>query len=128
MRLSFRLDDSGRVHVTGQCAADAVVACGRCVEDVPVRLRAAIDARLVRTEAEARALIADSDVIVAPKREVSVAALIEDDLLLSVPEAGCGDPEQCHNAPPMEYPPGAGEAAPVQAGPFAALAALKDDP
>ena len=127
MQLSFRLDDSGRVHVTGECAADAVVACSRCAEDVPVRLRAAVDARLVRSEAEARALIADCDVIVAPDREVSVAALIEDDLLLGIPEVGCDEPEQCRNAPSMACPAGAAEATPVRAGPFAALAALKDN-
>ncbi len=95
------------------------------MEDVAVRVCATVDACVVRSEAEACEMIADFDVIVAPSREVEVAQLVEDDLLLGLPETGCGGGEPCPNAPPTEYPAPDGGAAPVRAGPFDALAALK---
>ena len=125
VELGFRIDGSGRVQVAGEALASATVACSRCMEDVPVRVRATVDARVVRSEAEASELIADCDVIVAPSREMEVAHLIEDDLLLGLPETGCGDQEPCPNAPPTEYPAADGETLPARANPFDALAALK---
>ena len=125
VQLGFRVDDSGRVRVAGECETSAVIACARCMEDVAVSVRASVDARVVRSEAEASELIADCDVIVAPSREVEVAQLIEDDLLLGLPETGCGKREPCPNAPSTEYPAPDGEVAVAQAGPFDALAALK---
>ena len=125
VELGFRVDGSGRLQVAGEAVASATVACSRCMEDVPVRMRATVDALVVRSEAEANELIADCDVIVAPSREMEVAHLIEDDLLLGLPETGCGDRESCPNAPPMEYPAAAGDASPSRPSPFEALAALK---
>lgn len=125
MELGFRVDGSGRVRVAGECVTSVVVACARCMEDVPVRVRAAVDARVVHSEAEASELIEDCDVIVAPSREVGIAQLIEDDLLLGLPETGCGDREPCPNAPSTEYPAPDSDEAVVQAGPFDALAALR---
>ena len=125
VELGFRLDGSGRVQVAGEALASATVACSRCMEDVPVRVRTTVDARVVRSEAEASELIADCDVIVAPSREMEVAQLIEDDLLLGLPETGCGDREPCPNAPPTEYPAADDDALPERANPFEALAALK---
>lgn len=128
VELGFRIDGSGRLQVAGEAVASAMVACSRCMEDVPVCVRVTVDARVVRSEVEASELIADSDVIVAPSREMEVAQLIEDDLLLGLPETGCGDRESCPNMPPTEYPAANDDAAPGRASPFDALAALKAGP
>lgn len=126
--LDFRVDGSGRLQVAGEAVAAAMVACSRCMEDVAVRVRVTVDARVVRSEAEASELIADCDVIVAPSREIEVAHLIEDDLLLGLPETGCGDNESCPNVPPTEYPAADDDALPGRSSPFDALAALKTGP
>ncbi len=125
VELGFRMDGSGRLQVAGEAVASATVACSRCMEDVPVRVRVTVDARVVRSEAEASELIAGCDVIVAPSREIEVAHLIEDDLLLGLPETGCGDNESCPNVPPTEYPAADDDPSPGRASPFDALAALK---
>ena len=125
VELDFRIDGSGRLQVAGAAVASATVACSRCMEDVPVRVCVTVDARVVRSEAEASELIADCDVIVAPSREMEVAHLIEDDLLLGLPEIGCGDREPCPNLPRTEYPAADDETSTGPANPFAALAALR---
>ena len=126
VELGFRIDAIGRrLQVAGEAVASATVACSRCMEDVPVRVQASVDARVVRSEAEASELIAECDVIVAPSRDMEVAHLIEDDLLLGLPETGCGDSDSCPNLPPTEYPVADDDASPGRANPFDALAALK---
>ena len=125
VELGFRIDGSGRLQVAGEAVASATVACSRCMEDVPVRVQASVDARVVSSEAEASELIAECDVIVAPSRDMEVAHLVEDDLLLGLPETGCGDSDSCPNLPPTEYPVASDDASRGRANPFDALAALK---
>lgn len=124
VELSFEVDPNGRVRVAGECRLPAAVTCARCFEDEAVDVCAAVDARLVASDADARELIAEHDVIVVPGREIELAALVEDDLLLAVPEVACGSRDPCPNAPELRYP-AADEEAAVRRGPFDVLAALR---
>ena len=116
-------DEAARARVTGRCGVDAVLVCSRCADDAAVRIDCAVDFRLVGSEAEAEALTPMFDTMVASGERVSVAALVEDDLLLNLPEVGCADRETC--------PHWAEQQADVAAeperreSPFAALGALK---
>ena len=93
----FEPDDLARARVTGTCGARADVVCAQCGCDVNVLVDCAVDFRLVASEAQAQALLPDLETVVATEDRVSVVALVEDDLLMSLPEAGCDDRDDCEN-------------------------------
>ena len=115
--LRFGLE-RGRVRVRGDCRFVARISCTRCLEQKNAQVVAELDFHVVRSEAEAQALTPALDVVVA--REQALATeLIEDDLLMSLPEVACADRNACPNAPQAQ---GFGRDAST---PFAALQALK---
>ena len=79
----------------------------------------AIDMRVVGTETEARALMPAFDAVVSADATMRAAELIEDDLLMSVPEIACDDRDRCPHAPQVGRPDDGRQR------PFAGLAALK---
>ncbi len=121
--LVFRLDEAGRVRVDGSAALATELLCHRCAELVAFPLQAAFSLCLV-AEAEARELAEQFDVLVVAGKEISVPEIVEDELLLALPENLCRD-EPCERLPALAYP--ADEAAEVdpKPSPFAALGALK---
>ncbi len=120
--LEFRRDETGGTRIVGECRMRATVLCSGCAEAVPVRLDVALDFRIVATEAEAERLLPDTDAVVLDEDRATLAGLVEDDLLLGLPEQACEERSTCPHALALEGP-GPSDAAPV--GPFAALAALK---
>jgi len=130
VELAFEQDEAGRCHVRGQVNARVDTQCLRCAEVLPVRLEASIDCRVVDSETVADELAEGCDVVVAASNTVDLATLVEDELLLSLPESLC-ETEPCGRAPELYYP-AAPAALPPEgraAHPFAALEALKtDDP
>lgn len=93
----FEPDDVGRARVTGTCSVSAEVVCSHCGCDVEVPIECALDFRLVASEAQAAALMPDLETVVATEDRISVVVLVEDDLLLNLPEAGCADRDECEN-------------------------------
>ena len=115
--LRFGLE-RGRVRVRGDCRFVARISCTRCLEDKNAEVAAELDFHVVPSEAEAQALPPALDVVVAPEQALATE-LIEDDLLMSLPEIACADRNACPNAPQARD---FGRDAPT---PFAALQALK---
>ena len=93
----FEPDDLARARVTGTCGVHAQVVCAVCGSDVDVLVECAVDFRLVASETQAQALMPTLETVVAAEDRISVVALVEDDLLLSLPEAGCDDRDHCEN-------------------------------
>ena len=131
IELEFCLDEDKRPLLYGQVKTIAELPCQRCLQGVGVDLSASIDSRLVRSELEAQRVNPESgetrDIMIVPEDEVRVADLVEDDLLLSIPEQICPDQKFCSNAPAMEYPAAAISAGdqPVLDNPFKVLEKLK---
>ena len=117
-RLRFGLEE-GRVRVHGECRLIARICCSRCLEDKDVEVVAELDFRVVGSEAEAEALPPGLDVVVA-KESALATELIEDDLLMSLPEFACADRDACPDAPKT-----LAFGRDRDASPFAALRALK---
>jgi len=64
-------------------------------------------------------------VVVAPKGQLDIAALIEDELILALPVIPTHDDADCDGGQRQFGP--AGEAAPARDNPFQALESLKRD-
>ena len=92
------------------------------VSTVAHELRVSIHLVLVRSDADATAMMGVADCVVLGGEPIALAALLEDDLILSLPEIVCGRLAACPNRPQLEY----GENT-VAASPFSALAKLIRD-
>ncbi len=134
VRLDFAIDDAGHPRASGTARVTANVLCTRCLRLAAVDVESSIDLRVVGSEAQARLLTPTFDTVVAADGRLPVTALIEDDLLLSLPEAACVDRATCPHAPSRQRGSAAASDGSRGASPFAALEALKpgfgesDDP
>ena len=120
-RLSFHRDEDGDIRIEGTLAALVFVDCQRCLEAVRVELRSDFAVVCVMSEADAARLGAGADVLELETGEPTLAEVIEDELILALPQQPCTR-RNCEKAPPMAWPPEAGQ----RDNPFGALAALKN--
>ena len=120
--LEFALDPDGRPWVRGICKVEAPIYCTWCAQTVPVEVISELDFRVVRTEAQADALMPAFDALVSAEDRVPLTALVEDDILLSIPERCCVDAANCDHAGEVES--ATHEAEPPTAKPLSGLRAL----
>ena len=100
--LDFSLDDEGRPRVRGTCKVVAPICCSRCAETVDVEVESHLDFRVVTTEREVERLMPAFDAIVSEDARLPLTALVEDDILLSIPERCCGEGSTCAYAREIE--------------------------
>jgi len=125
--LAFRMDGSGRPWVNGWAAQVVDVACQRCLERAEVRLAVQFELCIVQGDEATRELPEGVDLLVADGETVSIVDIVEDELLLGLPERLCRE-EPCAHAPALSYPPAMEDVAEAVApadGPFSVLAKLK---
>ncbi|MCZ6711692.1 MAG: YceD family protein [Gammaproteobacteria bacterium] len=112
----FYRDGDGLSWVKGEFEVGAAMLCTRCSEVLEHAFTGQVELCIVATEVQASELASGYDVLVAPRDLVVVAEIVEDELLLAVPERLCvADP--CERMLPHRYPV-AGE---VQVGPSPSL-------
>ncbi len=122
--LRFALDEHRRCIVTGQVSGAVQLHCQGCALDMAHELRCEIRTVLVRTDDEAKALMPASDVLVVEQDVLSMVELLEDELILDLPEVVCGRFDTCPHRPRLEY----GAAEDVAKSPFSGLARLLEQP
>ena len=121
--LVFSLDDERQPWVTGAAAVLVNATCQRCLERFDRALEVEFALCIVRDGELASELAERADVLVADGDAVTVADVVEDELILRVPERLCrGEP--CPQAPPLESP-AEGAPAPARENPFSVLSDLK---
>ena len=110
--LHFSRDDQLRTLVRGQATIRLRMPCQRCLLERSLVLQAAIDSVLVLDSGtpdevlqrqELGLAIQDHEVVLIQASELSVTQLLEDDLLLALPQQVCEEPK-CKNSPPLSYP------------------------
>lgn len=115
--------DLKREVVRGRVESELILTCQRCFGEVKIPVSADVDLIRVADEADAEALADGRDPLVAPNREVELATLLEDELLLALPivplHEGDGACQRIGADPPASATEGRSR------NPFAALAALK---
>jgi uncharacterized protein len=123
--LNFRLDDESRAWVSGMVAVTVRATCQRCLAEFDYDLAAQFDLCIVDDQDQASRLGADVDVLVAGADSVTVAEVVEDEVILGVPERLCRT-EPCEHAPAFQYPaPAAESESEERRNPFEVLATLK---
>ena len=136
--LQFSMDPSGYARVEGTVVGSVNLNCNGCAEVLSHELSLSVSCLIAESEAIADGLVEGDgilpvDVLVANGTDVSLAQIVEDEILLSLPERLClSDP--CERAPGLDYPAQdletEGRAAEVTAeedNPFSVLRALKPD-
>ena len=123
-RLDFRFDRQGVVRMDGEVAVCVVVECHRCLEPVPVDLESGFSVVIAASETQATRLGAERDVLRIDGDEAGLAELIEDELILALPQRPCPQAD-CPQTPRLASPAGAEAGASAMAKPFAALGAWR---
>lgn len=122
--LRFERDEEGRRVLSGTLGATVKVACQRCLQPMDLDLESSLRLFVVDTEDELQELRDDQDGVVMPEDgNLDVQALVEDELLLSLPMIPMHEDTACNAAlnalrdgeAPVESRP----------NPFAVLAGLK---
>ena len=120
IHLRFRLDAKGRTQMDGRLAAEVNVQCHRCLVPASARLRSDFSVVIVRDGDEADHLGRRFAVLQVAGEEASLGELIEDELILSLPQRPCTD-AACPQAPPRTFP---ADAPQLAHKPFQALGLL----
>lgn len=127
VHLAFGHDAEGRRQLRGTLTVTVCVLCQRCLQPMDLQLEAGMDLVVVDDEAVREALEAGNaevDVLVDAEDDLDVLALIEDELLLSLPSVPMHADLGCNQALVRLRQHAAAEQQET-AHPFAALAALK---
>lgn len=83
--LRFGHDDEGQASVLGRIGASLVMRCQRCLEPMQVDVECEVCLGLVHEDAEIAALDARYEPLKAGDEPVSLPGLVEDELLLALP-------------------------------------------
>ncbi len=121
-RLAFASDGDGGILVEGTLRVPVRIDCHRCPESVPVDLRTQFAVAAATNEADAARLGAVGDVLELSSGEPTLAEVIEDELILALPQQPCAR-RDCEKVPPLAYPPN--DVRPDN--PFRSLGALKQE-
>lgn len=123
LEMVFSLDQERRPWVSGTVSVPVDATCQRCLEHFERVLEAEFSLCIVSDEQLASDLAEDVDVLVAETGAVTVADVVEDELILAVPDRLC-TAEPCPYAPPLDYPADGAEP-PARDNPFSVLSDLK---
>ena len=125
VRLAFGRDEDGRRRVQGRVETSLVLVCQRCLEPVQQEVAADVDLMVVWSEEQAKALPADLDPLLVTEERMTLAELVEEELLLAMPLVALHD--QCPDPPPQSAgdPGDQDDNQSDPDNPFAVLARLK---
>ena len=100
--LNFGFDQDGRAIVEGETHNNISLICQRCLRDVSHELVTQINLVIVSSEKRAMEL-EDLDSVVIDGDTISLVDLLEDDLILSIPEQVCPDLDTCEYTPQFRF-------------------------
>lgn len=102
LELRFERDDGGRSCVGGRIDASVVVVCQRCLEPMPIDIEREVSLALVDGDDEAAALDTRYDPLVVGEEPLSLPGLVEDELILALPNFS-RHPRGACSMPPGAY-------------------------
>ncbi|MCB1758350.1 MAG: DUF177 domain-containing protein [Gammaproteobacteria bacterium] len=125
----FSKDDNGRILIDGLVRADLVIQCQRCLEAMTLVVDASPQLAVIETAAEADRIPEACDPVFAEAGSLSIVDLIEDELLLAIPQVPMHAESDCEVdlASISDPPPEQSENEAKTENPFAALSALRTE-
>lgn len=123
VQLEFGLDEERRICVRGRLQARVTLVCQRCLGQLQTDLDCPLNLALVHGEAELAGLPGCYEGVVVEREPVELAGLLEDDLILALPNIPQHAADACQ-APLPQDDGAAGKS--DRSSPFAALRTLKD--
>lgn len=96
--LSFSFDDDKRRIIEGRLSAEVSVECQRCLEPMVVELESEFRLGVVDAEALAESLPSELEPIIADGRDLNLHRLIEDELIMVLPDFPLHPEHQCSAA------------------------------
>ena len=100
-KLRFGLTGTGRRVITGSVSATVEVVCQRCLEPLSLELADTIQLALVESESQIDSLEAEWDPWMVDGPKISIASLLEEQLMLCMPLVSYHRDERCVKA--LEY-------------------------
>jgi len=107
--MAFSRGSDGRPRVSGTAELAVDATCQRCLEVLERPLRVSFDLCIVQDPMIASELAHELDVLVADSDMVTIAEVIEDELILELPERLCIE-EPCPYEPASQFPARTGNA------------------
>ncbi len=124
VEMTFSLDQHGRPWVKGWAQTRVDATCQGCLEHFERAIRAEFELCIVRNAVLASELANEADVLVADTDAVTIADVVEDELILGVPERLCSE-LPCPHAPALSYPAPDAPEPEAEENPFHVLSVLK---
>ncbi|MFU8814089.1 MAG: YceD family protein [Pseudomonadales bacterium] len=124
VEMNFSLDENGRARAVGSAEVVVNATCQRCLEQLERPMRVTFDLCIVEDAELASELARSEDVLAADSESVTVAQVVEDELILALPERLCVE-EPCPLAPALSYPAAEADEAEPDENPFSVLSLLK---
>lgn len=123
--LTFGRDEEGRRLLSATLDGQVPVACQRCLQDMELDLHCELSLLVFDTEEEVEKLPESREGVVMTEDGLDVVALIEDELILSLPMIPMHDDPSCNGV--LNQLKEGGSAANMESrpNPFAVLATLK---
>lgn len=96
--LEFGHDENQRRLITGNLAARLPVQCQRCLGDMLLDIDTPVRVLVMSSEAQLRTLPAEAEAVVADEDGLDLLALVEDELILSLPIVAHHEHRQCNES------------------------------
>lgn len=127
--LNFGMDKQGIPFVQGQIRTEVELICQRCLEPMKIPIQADMDLAIIGSDDEVKRLPERYDPLLVSEQPLSVAELVEDEILLALPAVPRHDEGVCSEAGILttENRDGTEESVESHANPFAVLARLKSN-
>jgi uncharacterized protein len=128
-RLDFSRDAKRRARITGAVSATLAVECQRCLKALELLVDAEINLAVIEVPEEAERIPGECDPVQAEDGLVHLLDMIEDELILAIPQVPMHEPDKCavdYGSPvPDEVPELSPSSETAEDNPFAVLARLK---
>jgi uncharacterized protein len=130
--LNFDIDEGGIPCIKGEVRATLTLQCQRCMEDMDYPVKTKVRLGIVASREAAERLPDKYEPLLVSADEISVASIVEDELILALPIVAMHELKDCPQGEAFvaQTASGAGEedtSAARRESPFAVLAQLKED-
>ena len=102
VQLDFDVDTNKIRHVRGLLSANLSLCCQRCLQALPWQLEADVSLAFIAHEHQIDELVAEYEPYLLETSTIVLSDMIEDEILLALPQVPMHDESECHPAVPLK--------------------------